>query len=162
MLRFRHIRFLLLFLVPEALLAQTSGTALQTITLAIQPILRMQVSGNPEPLTVSRADAGSEPEEAKDENTAYSIVTNMDNVKIVASISDVMPAGTKLSIALQSTRGTSRGRVDISRATSPVEVVTNILRGAERDRRITYYFGATAEAGEISHASRNVTLTLTN
>jgi hypothetical protein len=73
-----------------------------------------------------------------------------------------MPAGTTLSIDLQSTRGTSRGRVDISRATSPVEVVTNILRGAERDRRITYYFGAAAEAGEISHASRNVTLTLTN
>jgi hypothetical protein len=122
----------------------------------------MQVSGNPEPLTVSRADAGSEPEEAKDENTGYSIVTNLDNVKIVASISDAMPVGTTLAIALQSTRGTSRGRVDISQATSPVEVVTNISRGAERDRRITYYFGATTEAGEISQASRNVTLTLTN
>jgi hypothetical protein len=162
------VRFKTLFLLPPLILisltafAQIGGTAAQNVRLTVQPILRLQVSGNPDPLIVTQAVAGSELTEVQDTKTRYSIVTNLDNVKIVASINQAMPLGTSLTLALGSTRGTGRGSVNISNATGPLEVVSNIHRGADKDQTITYTFGALSSAGQISSASRIVTLTLTN
>ena len=154
--------FLNLLLIPLAASAQTGGTTTQNVTLTAQPILRLQVSGNPDPLIVTQAVAGSEPSAVQDTKTSYSLVTNLDNVKIVASINQVMPAGTTLTLTLGSTRGTGRGAVNISNATTPLEVVSNIRKGADKNQTITYSFGALSSAGQISSASRIVTLTLTN
>jgi spore germination protein YaaH len=151
-----------LLVIPLAASAQIGGAAAQNVRLTVQPILRLQVSGNPDPLVVTQAVAGSELTSVQDTKTRYSLVTNLDNVKIVASINQGMPAGTTLTLALGSTRGTGRGAVNISNATSPLEVVTNIRRGADKDQTITYTFGALSSAGQISSVSRIVTLTLTN
>jgi len=159
----KHVLLLApLSMIPVTAVAQLGGVAAQNVTLTVQPVLRLQVSGNPDPLIVTQTVAGSELTEVQDTKTRYSLVTNLDNVKIVVSINQSMPVGTKLSVALGSTRGTGRGVVDISNATSPVEVVSNIRKGAEKDQAITYTFGALSSAGEIPSASRVVTLTLTN
>jgi hypothetical protein len=97
-----------------------------------------------------------------DENTKYSLVTNIDNMKIVASISDRMPAGTKLMIKLASSKAASVGLVDLSNALTPVDVVRSIRKGSDVDQSISYTFAANAEVDDIPSQSRVITLTLTN
>jgi hypothetical protein len=54
--------------------------------------------------------------------------------------------------------------VDISASTpaTAVAVVTNIPKGADAARSITYTFSANASAGVMSSTAKTVTLTLTN
>ena len=90
------------------------------------------------------------------------MLTNLENMKIVASINNPMPSGTRLMMKLSSTQGVSSGLVDISGALAPVNVVTGIGRGSESNQRITYTFAANASVGEIDSESRTITLTLTD
>jgi len=97
-----------------------------------------------------------------DQHSQYSIATNLDNVKIVASINSSMPSGTRLKINLASGRASSVGDVDISAALVPVDVVTGIGRGSDRDQSIRYTFVAGSGVGGIDRDERLVTLTLTD
>ena len=144
----------------EVLMAQT--TASQSVTLEVKPVTKISVSGNPGPLTITDAVAGLPIMSALDNSTSYNITTNMDNMKIVASIDNPMPAGTKLEISIASTNGLSSGVVDLSSASSPVNVVTGISRGTDAGQSISYLFSADAGAGGISGEARVITLTLTN
>ncbi len=126
------------------------------------PIAKMTVSGNPGPMIISDATAGSPSGFVEDAGTKYSFTTNLDNMKIVASISDNMPEGTTLSIRLSSSRGASAGIVDISSATAPVDVVTGMGRCSDVDQTIDYRFAASDDVRLIPTQSRMVTLTLSN
>jgi len=157
------ILLLLVFPVSTILLAQGKGnSATQSLMLQVKPITKISVKGNPNPLIITDANSGNRPASVVDENTKYSLVTNMDNMKIVASISDRMPAGTKLIIKLASSRSKSVGSVDLSNASTPVDVVTGIRRGSEADQSISYTFAANSDVTEIPAQSRMITLTLTN
>jgi len=137
-------------------------TANQSVTLQVQAVTKISVSGNPNTLVISDAVAGSDLTPATDNTTSYNITTNTDNMKIVASISSVMPSGTRLLMQLASNRGTSTGSMDVSNAVSPVDLVTGISKGSDQNQVITYVFEANADVPAIASDSRTVILTLTN
>ncbi|HEY6950975.1 MAG TPA: hypothetical protein VI758_01140 [Bacteroidota bacterium] len=145
------------------LLSQTVGSsATQSVTIEVKPISKITVTGNPGPLLINDATAGSNLTPVTDNNTKYSVTTNLDNMKIVASINDRMPAGTKLLIRLSSAKAASVGYVDLSAALEPVDVVTGISRESEANQSITYAFAANADVSTIPTQSRTITLTLTD
>ena len=154
-------------LIPVALIATLlcstitvaqTGKAIQTLTLEVRPTMRLTVSGNPQALMAT--DEGTDPSTVMDKSTRYDLLTNLEHLKIVASISHSMPPGTQLMIHLASTRGISLGMVDVSHALSPVEVVTGIGKGTERDQAITYVFAVNRAARIVDTDSRVVVLTL--
>lgn len=147
-------------LVPQLLLAQ--GVATQSVSLEVKPVTKLSVTGNPGSLVISDAVAGVTEMSVQDNSSAYNVTTNLDNMKIVASIDSPMPVGTRLLVSLSSSNGTSAGFVDVSSATLPVTVVTGIGRGAQTSQTIAYEFRANAEVGGIPSQSRTITLTLTN
>lgn len=152
---------LFLILLPLSAL-QAQGTAQQSVSLAVMAVTKIAVSGNPGSLVLSNAVAGSPEMSAEDRSTTYSVTTNLDNMKIVASIDNPMPAGTRLMVNMESVRGLSSGLVDLSSATTPVDVVTGLSRGSESARQIAYVFSADAAVGAVPSQSRTITLTLTN
>jgi hypothetical protein len=139
-----------------------SSSASQRITLEVKPISKISVSGNPNPLIIKTDASFTEEYSVSDENTRYNLFTNLDNMKIVASISDRMPTGTSLKLKVDNDRATSAGLVDITDAMTPVEVVTGIGRGNDLDQKICYTFTAQGNVSEIPNQSRIITLTLTN
>jgi len=145
--------------INVSLMAQSNGSsATQSVTIEVKPIAKISVVGSPTPLIVSDDITGS----VSDENTKYSLVTNVDNMKIVASINDAMPAGTKLMIKLSSSKAASAGLVDLSNALTPLDVVRGIGRGSDVDQSINYTFAANDGVGDVASQSRMITLTLTN
>jgi len=150
------------FLTPLVALAQTGSSVVQTLNIEVKPITKIAVSGNPGALYITDASAGSDVLSVSDNNSNYSMMTNLDNMKIVASINNPMPEGTRLMMKLESSKGSSSGLVDVSNAMSPVEVVTALGKGSDLNQSITYTFAANASIGQINVDSRVVTLTLTN
>jgi hypothetical protein len=148
--------------VTGSLWAQTGSSVTQSVTIEVKPITKISVVGNPNPLIISDAVPGSDLSSVSDENTKYSLTTNLEHMKIVASISDAMPSGTKLLVTLASSKAVSVGTVDLSGAVKPVDVVTGIGRCSDMNQSITYTFAANADVGEVPVQSRVVTLTLTN
>ena len=149
-------------LLPILALAQVGTSVVQNLTVEVKPIVKIAVSGNPGALYITDSQTGSEMLSVSDNNSRYSMVTNIDNMKIVASINNEMPAGTKLMVRLESSSGLSNGLVDVSKARSPVEVVTGLGRGSDLNQTITYTFAAETSVESFSADSRVVTLTLTN
>lgn len=139
-----------------------NSSVTQTVTIEVKPITRLAVTGNPNPLIISDAVPGSDFSSVSDENTKYSLTTNLDNMKIVASINDRMPAGTKLIVKLSSSKAASAGSVDLSSALSPVDVVTGLSKSSDMNQSISYTFAANSDVYEIPTQTRVVTLTLTN
>lgn len=146
----------------QAAFAQASAN--QSVTLAVGSIQKMSVSGNPAPLTISNGAAGTDALTAvSDNSTTYSETHNgAAPLKITAGIDVALSAGFKLEIALASVKGTTAGTVDISNATSAVDVVTGVARGADNGKTITYTFSANASAGELPSTTKTITLTITN
>jgi hypothetical protein len=135
----------------------------QSVTIEVRPMTQIRVTGNPHAFLIQDPPAGLNAyATVSDNNTSYSLLSNMDNMKIVASINNPMPRGTKLMIDLASTKGASNGVVDISNAVTPVTAVSGIGRGSDRNQQINYVFAANAVAGDINAESRIVTLTVTD
>lgn len=152
----------ILFFLGSDALAQDGSTASQMVTLEVKPVTKISVSGDPGTLIIADALPGVEKSSVSDENSTYSITTNLESMKIVASINAPMPSGTRLMLALNSSKAISSGVVDISSALTSVNVVTGIGKTSEHNQTIRYTFEAGAEAGEIETDSRIITLTLTN
>lgn len=143
--------------------AQSAANSVtQSVTIEVKPITKISVTGNPSPLIITDAVPGSDLTSVSDANTRYSLTTNLDNMKIVASINDKMPAGTTLTIKLSSSKASSVGTVDLSGAVTPVDVVTGISKCSELNQSIDYTFAANADVVDVATQSRVVTLTLTN
>lgn len=153
---------LLIAVVGGSALAQNGSTATQVVTIEVKPITKISVTGNPNPLIISDAVPGQGLTSVEDQNTRYNVTTNLDNMKIVASIDTKMPDGTKLLINLASSKASSAGLVDLTKATTPVDVVTGFSRGTDQNQTIQYVFAGNADLGEIPSQSRTVTLTLTD
>ena len=145
-------------------MASAQNFANQSVILAVGSIQKMSVSGNPAPLTISNGTAGTDALAAvSDNSTTYSETHNgAAPLKITAGIDVALGTGYKLEIALASGKGTSAGTVDISGATTAVDVVTGVARGADNNRAITYTFSADASAGELPSTTKTITLTITN
>lgn len=155
-------KMVLLVLASTGTIWAQAGTSsvTQTLTVEVKPITSLSVTGNPSPLLIN--DAGSGHVSVTDENTKYSLITNLDDMKIVASINDRIPAGTKLMVKLSSSKAASTGSVDLSSALSPVDVVTGLSKASDMNQSISYTFAANSDVSEIPTQTRVVTLTLTN
>ena len=142
------------------------ATATQNVTLAVNQVYKIAVSGDPAPLTITTGTAGVDAlSSVSDNSTNYSITQNVDPaVKITAHMDAVLGAGYTLELALASTKGSSAGSIDISNATagSAVDLVTGIALGADANQTVTYTFSADASAGVLASTTKVVTLTLTN
>jgi hypothetical protein len=146
---------------PLMLIAQTK-VATQHLTMEVRAITRLVVSDDPKPMIISRTANDAGLQSASDRHTRYSLLTNLENMKISASIDREMPHGTSLRINLNSAHGVSRGDVDLSRAMAPREVVAGIHRGFDQDQSITYTFSAERGVRELKSEARMITLTLTD
>jgi len=130
--------------------------AFQTVSYVVNEVNDISVSGNPATMNVSA------PDEVSDATTTYAITTNggTDAKKITAGINTAMPGGVTLKINLAAPAGAnSLNDVDISEATTAVNVVTAIDSIAESGKTITYKLSATIAAGVVSD-SKTVTLTI--
>ncbi len=158
----RCIMVILLMVSWVVLHVQAQHSAYQTITFEVKPITKIHVSSDPQPLIIDRNQFGDGEVSILDAATRYSILTNQNNMKIVASINSPMPEGTRLLLAAASSVGMSRGTVDLSDATRPVEMVSSIKRGVDRDQSLSYVLVADASVQKLDRQSRLVTLTITN
>jgi hypothetical protein len=152
------------FAVAQNAMAQ--ATATQNVTLAVNTVYKIAVSGSPSAMTITTGTAGTNAlTSVSDASTTYSITQNFaSTVKVTANLDAALPAGYTLQLNLASTKGTSAGTVDIS-ATTPASasnVVSNVALGADAGQAITYTFGANASAGVLTSTAKVVTLTLTN
>ncbi len=143
--------------------AQTGGSSVtQSVTIEVKAITKISVSGDPGPLIINEAATDSNPLSVRDDKTSYSLTTNLDMMKIVASIDNRMPDGTRLMVNLASSKGQSAGTVDLSDATNPVDVVTGIGRCSQKNETISYTFAAAEGVNDVPLQARVVTLTLTD
>ena len=152
---------LVLLCLPTVALAQTNSVS-QSVTVEVRPLTQIAVTGNPGPLFVTDMGSGSDALTVSDNSTKYSILTNLENMKIVASINGAMPQGTRLMVKMETSSGLSNGFVDVSNASTPVDVVTGISKSSDRNQSITYAFAADPSVTQVNSDSRVVTLTLTN
>lgn len=140
-------------------LAAQIGTATATVTYEVSEINEIHLSGNPGPLVVTRASAGTAPVDAIDQTTTWMVTTNGASRKITAVLDSDLPPGLMLRIALTPPDGGgSAGSAPLS--TAPQDLVTGFGSISSSDLRITYRLSATAEAGAIPPGSRNVTFTI--
>jgi len=115
--------------------------------------------GNPSPLVINSATAGSAPTSVTASGTSYAITTNEANQKIAASLDQALPSGVTLEVALAAPGGaTSAGNVALSTAAS--DVVTGISSVAASSLPITYRLSATAQAQMSMPEARTVTFTI--
>lgn len=132
------------------------------LSLACLPLYAdsISVSGDPGPLVVTAAIAGSEPTCAIDATTTYSVQTTPNNRRITGELNSAMPSNTNLRIELQPPTGaTSMGEVSLS------TVAQNLVTGIDHHTdegglSITYKFSASAAAGVVPSTSRTVTFTV--
>jgi hypothetical protein len=140
--------------------AAQGNSATQVITIGVRQVTRISLSGNQIALQIERE--GRQSATMTDATATYSLVSNARRVKIAGSISAPLPEGTTLEIQLESSRGTSVGMVDITRATTPRDLVVGIVPGVESAQRITYAFSVKSGVKDVAQQSRVVTLTITD
>lgn len=135
-------------------------TATQTVTYQVQAINQLSASGNPAPLIITTATAGSAPTPVSDSSTTYAYTTNQTPQRITAALATAMPAGTTLQVLFAApSGGSSAGTVTLS--TTATDVVTGLANGRDSAKAITYTFSATEAAGVVSSSTKTVTITLT-
>lgn len=146
-----------LTLVNFSLFAATTATA--TVTYSIGSIDAISVSGNPGPLNINSAVAGSGPSTASDSSTTYAVTTNNSARKVTGSLATAMPTGVILSVNLEAPKGaTSAGTVNLTTTSS--NLVTGIANLAQGSMAITYNLSATLAAAQVSGATNTVTYTI--
>ena len=148
-----------LALVMATSLTSASTTATAVVTYTINSIDPITVSGDPGPLIINSAVAGSGPSSAVDSSTTYAITTNNSGETIMGYIGSNMPSGVALTVNLAAPTGaTSVGNVTLT--TVPQNLVTGIATVAEGGLVITYTLTATASAALVSGATATVTYTV--
>ncbi|MCL6590273.1 MAG: hypothetical protein K6U80_10000 [Firmicutes bacterium] len=153
------VSLVMILCISSFTLAGNTGN--QIVTFQVTAINEIATSGNPGPLTVNSAVAGSQPSSAIDSTTTYAITTNESSKKITGVLDSVMPANTTLKINLAAPTGaTSAGDVVLSDVAA--DLVTGISKVAESGKTITYTFAADIAAGIIPPTIRTVTLTVTD
>lgn len=147
------------------LLRSATYRAAATLLLAI-PVASgsaqtsIAVSGDPPPLVVSAAVAGSEPTVVTASWSTYA-VTATAGQKITVSLDEPPPPGMSLEIALAAPEGaTSAGSVILS--TVPQDAVVSLPAGAHSGLLISYAVRATVAAGVVSVSGMVVTFTLSD
>jgi hypothetical protein len=155
-MRWMVIRATATLFVANTALAQT---ATQVVRFQVSPINQIAVSGNPAPLVIGSATAGSAPTPVSAAGTTYAITTNETNQKITASIDQPMPTGVTLEVTLAPPGGAaSAGAVTLG--TAGCDVITGISATNAASLPITYRLSAVTNAQMNTPADRTVTFTI--
>lgn len=134
-------------------------TATQNVTIQVNAISRISVTGGAQSLTITTATAGSQPTDAT-ASVNWAITTNQTNQKVTASLDAAMPANVSLAASMAAPAGaTSAGAVALG--TTAADLVTGISTLAQGGLGLTYTLSATAAAGVVASTSRTVTYTIT-
>jgi hypothetical protein len=137
----------------------SAQTATQNVSIQVNAINQIAVTGGAQSLTITTATAGSAPTDAT-ASVSWAVTTNQTNQKITASINSAMPANVTLSANLTAPAGaTSAGSQVLG--TSAVDVVTGISTLATGGLGLTYTLSATPAAGVVASTTRTVTYTIT-
>ncbi len=153
----KNLLKLYLIFILTSLNADTSVTS--TITYSIGSIDAISVSGNPAPLNITTAVAGSSPSNATNTATTYAFTTNNTARKITGSLASAMPTGVTLNVTLAApTIGISVGGVNLTM--TDANLVTGIANLAQSGLRITYKLAATVSAAQVTAATNTVTYTI--
>lgn len=147
----------LLFAFVGTTAAQTAN---QSVSVDVDAINVVSVSGNPSSMVISTATAGSAPDAATDNSTSYAVTTNEMFMKIVGSLGVNYAAGITLKVTLASAGATSAGQVTLT--TSDAPLVTLISNLAESGQQISYEATATVLATPALAESQTVTFTITS
>jgi hypothetical protein len=148
------------FLVIAAAASASAQTATQDLTISVQAINKIAVSGGAHTLTVNTATAGNAPDDAT-WTTSWAVTTNESDMKITASIGSAMPSGVTLKVNLANpANAASAGAVTLDDG-SAKDVVTGITKLNEGSLPLTYTVQATTEAG-VQSVSKTVTYTITS
>lgn len=139
--------------------AVPAQTATQVVRFQVNPINQIAVSGNPAPMVINSATAGSAPTPVTAGGTTYAITTNEANQKITASIDQPMPTGVTLQVTLAPPGGAlSAGAVTLGIAGS--DVITGISATNAASLPITYRLSASTNVQMNTPADRTVTFTV--
>lgn len=158
--RFLLLALLLLASIPVRGQGTLTSTASHTVRIGVQPISVIAVSGNPLPLTMI---SGQDAERiSRDLSTHYNLTTNVDDVRIEASLDFPMPPGLRLRLRAETGLGRSRGFVNLNATGRGAHLVSGIGRGLENGRVLEYELVAEAGAGPIPMQERQVTIAIIN
>jgi hypothetical protein len=154
--------------VATLLLLAFAGSALaqqatQSVTVSVQEINALSVSG-PVSLNISSvSEAGAEPDAATHTTSSYGITTNGSNKKITGALSSAFPAGISVQVALAAPIG---GSATSSGANLLGNTAQNLVTGLTRIRGtglgISYTAQATVAAAPTAGETRTVTFTITD
>lgn len=153
--------FALIFLgiLSQGHFLQAASSTTQVVTMEIDAVNEISISGSAPTLTIDAATPGSGPTSVSSSGITYSITTNESDKKITGSIDSNMPTGTTLTANLGAPTGaTSAGAVSLS--TTDADLVTAISTLSETGKTLTYNFSATAAAGTLASFTRTVTFSI--
>jgi len=133
--------------------AFASNTATQKITIKVEAINEISVSGDPEVFLISDSKTS-----AADDSTTYAMTINETNKKITATIDKELPKGLTLTVYLDPPEGAVSNEVALS--PRPQDVVSRINPIAAKDMKIHYTLTVDEELPEIAESSVNVIFTI--
>lgn len=138
----------------------TAQPVTQDVTIAVNAVSQIAVTGGAQSLTISTATAGSALTNAS-ATVSWAVTTNQTNQKVTASVDQNLPAGVTLSAQLEapSAGGLSTGPNPLS--TTASDLVTGMSTLAESGLDLIYTLSATLAAGTVASTTRTVTYTIT-
>jgi hypothetical protein len=136
------------------------ASAVQTVTLGVNPVYRLAVTGSPNLLITNGAAGVDTLVSAEDGTTSrYSMTANEPVAHLTVQLSSALGTGVDLTLLVASNRGTSAGTVSI-RSGNPVNVVNTLSRGSDNNQPITYILSARADASPFTSTPYTLTWTL--
>jgi hypothetical protein len=146
-------------LLAEPATAQTRTSTTQTVTLAVNAIYKLNVTGTPI-LSITDGAAGSGNfTSVSDAGSAYALTQNVPTARLSVQLSPSLPTGQSLSISVPNGLGTTAGTVLIGDGAAH-NIVTGLARGAVNGQTITYTYGASTSADPMTATNFTVTWTL--
>jgi hypothetical protein len=136
------------------------ASAIQTVTLGVNSIYRLAVTGSPN-LLITNGSAGVDTlVSAVDATTArYSMTANEPVAHLTVQLSAALGAGVDLTLSVPSNRGTTAGPISVASG-NPVNVVNTLSRGSDNNQPITYILSARADAAPFTSTPFVLTWTL--
>lgn len=137
-----------------------SAQTTQDVTIAVNAVSQIAISGGAQSLTINTATAGSGLTNAT-ATVSWAVTTNQTNQKISASIDANLPIGLTLSAQAQAPAGGGMSTGPNALSTAASDLVTGISTLAESGIPLTYTLSAALTLGTVAPMTRTVTYTIT-
>lgn len=136
--------------------AVAQAQSAQSVSIGVSPILVMSVSGNPMMQMVDRSFQSGRVT-LVDPSTFYNLTSNVDNVRLEATLDMPLPTGVRMEVRLQSSLGRSHGWVPLTASST---VLSGMKRGLENGQNIAYRLVIAEDVEELPLQYRRVAFSL--